>query len=160
MNENERKQAQNIYNTICDMLDAREFNYTKHDDDLAISLTMRGEDIPMDIVIMVLEDKQIVRFISPMPFTVPEDKRAEMAVAVCVANCGLYSGSFDYNFPSGEIRFRITTSYKESILGKELFDYMLMVCAFMSDTYNDRFMMLSKGMISLDRFIEMEDENN
>ena len=25
------------------------------------------------------------------------------AVAVCVANCGLYSGSFDYNFSAREI---------------------------------------------------------
>jgi len=154
--EREAKLAQAVYNDICGMLDEKGIKYTRHDDDLVISCTVRGEDIPMDIIIFVHEKQQIVRILSPMPFTVPEDKRMDMAVAVNVANYGIMDGSFDYDISDGDVRFRLTSSYRESILSKELFDYMFMVSAFTIDEYNDRFLMLAKGMMSLEKFIEMD----
>lgn len=154
--EKETKLAQAVYNDICGMLDEKGIKYTRHDDDLVISCTVRGEDIPMDIIIFVHEKQQIVRILSPMPFTVPEDKRMDMAVAVNVANYGIMDGSFDYDISDGDVRFRLTSSYRESILSKELFDYMFMVSAFTIDEYNDRFLMLAKGMMSLEKFIEMD----
>ena len=154
--EKETKLAQAVYNDICGMLDEKGIKYTRHDDDLVISCTVRGEDIPMDIIIFVHEKQQIVRILSPMPFTVPEDKRMDMAVAVNVANYGIMDGSFDYDISDGDVRFSLTSSYRESILSKELFDYMFMVSAFTIDEYNDRFLMLAKGMMSLEKFIEMD----
>lgn len=123
--ERETKLAQNVYQTICEMLDEKGIKYTKHEDDLVVSCTVRGEDIPMDIVIFVHEKQQIVRLLSPMPFDIPEDKRIDMAIAVNIANYGIIDGSFDYDLSDGDLRFRMTTSYRESILGKELFEYIL-----------------------------------
>ena len=51
--ERETKLAQNVYQTICEMLDEKGIKYTKHEDDLVVSCTVRGEDIPMGIVIFV-----------------------------------------------------------------------------------------------------------
>ena len=156
-NENDRKLAESVYEKICEVMDEDELTYNRHDDKLVITLSVRGDDIPMDLVIFVHEDRKLVRLVSPMPFKVPEDKRAEMAIAVNVANYGMYDGSFDYDFSDGDIRFRFTTSYyRDSTLGKEVFQYMLALSVAMVDKYNDRFMMLSKGMISLDRFIQLE----
>jgi hypothetical protein len=50
----------------------------------------------------------------------------------------------------------MTTSYIESLLGEAVFKYMLACAAQTIDAYNDRFFMLSKGMLSVEQFIEME----
>jgi hypothetical protein len=67
-------------------------------------------------------------------------------------------GCFDYDLSDGQILFRLTSSYRDSLLSEALFEYMVMVSASTIDKYNDRFFMLAKGMISLEQFIEMDGE--
>ena len=101
---------------------------------------------------------EIVSFISWMPFKVDESKRADMALAICVANYGLVDGSFDYDLSDGSIFFRLTSSYKEITLSEALLEYMIMVSAALVDKYNDKFFMISKGMLTIQQFIETEQE--
>ena len=54
------------------------------------------------------------------------------------------------------ILFRLTSSYRESILSEDLFEYMIMIAASTVDVYNDKFFMISKGMLSIQQFIESE----
>ncbi len=157
MNEEKNmKAALNVYETICQMFDDLDFKYERHDEDLVISCTVKGEDFPMDILFFVNADREIVQLISPLPFRISEEKRMDAAVAVAVANYGLINGSFDYDLSDGEIRFRATQSFLDSILGKDVFHYMLGASTSTIDKYNDRFFMLNKGMITVDQFIEME----
>ena len=151
-----KKSGENVYATICKMFDNLGYHYERHDDDLVVSCTVKGEDIPMDILFIVRSERQLVQLLSPMPFTVPEDKRMEMAIAVTVASNNLVDGSFDFDLSNGRIVFRQTSSYMESILGEELFTYMLMVSANTIDDYNDKFLMLAKGMMTLEQFIEKQ----
>mgnify|MGYP004498038665 CR=1 FL=1 len=151
-----KKSGEIVYATICKMFDNLGYHYERHDDDLVVSCTVKGEDIPMDILFIVRSERQLVQLLSPMPFTVPEDKRMEMAIAVTAASNNLVDGSFDFDLSNGRIVFRQTSSYMESILGEELFTYMLMVSARTIDDYNDKFLMLAKGMMTLDQFIEKQ----
>lgn len=160
MEEKNMKAAMNVYESICAMFDDMDFKYTKHEEDLVITCTVRGDDFPMENIIVVHADRQIVQFISPMPFHTAEDKRVDMALAVAVANYGLVNGSFDYDLSDGEIRFRITQSYMDSLLDKEVFRYMLLASSSTIDKYNDRFFMLNKGLMTLEQFIEIESQNN
>lgn len=152
--EDERKQklAQNVYSNICSMFEDMNFNHERDDEKLVIRSTVHGDDIPMDIVIIVNPDAQTVSFFSPMPFKVPDDKISEMAIAIAVANNGLRNGSFDFDISDGKIIFRMTACYIDSILGKELYRMMLIISSNTIDRYNDKFLMLSKGMISLEQF--------
>lgn len=156
MKEELKKIGQNVYETICAMFDNKGYHYERHDDDHVISCTVGGEDIPMDILFVVRDERQLVQLISPMPFRVSEDKRIDIALATTVINDRLVDGSFDFDMAEGRITFRLTTSYIESILGKELFEYMLMVSASTIDEYNDKFLMISKGMISFEQFLDSE----
>ena len=81
-------------------------------------------------------------------------------MAVCVANYGLINGSFDYDLSDGEIRFRLVSSYRESILSEALFNYMIVVSAGTVDDYNDKFLMVSNGMMSAEDFIKWENERH
>lgn len=156
MEEREMKQAQSVYETICHSLEARGWNFTREEENLVIRCGARGEDLPMDIVIIVNPKAQVVSLFSPMPYRVKEDKRVEAALAVCVANNGLINGSFDYDLSNGAIHFRIVTSFRESILSEELFNYMVLIAANTVDVYNDKFLMISNGMMSFDQFLEWD----
>ena len=140
------------------MLDTRDWKYEKHEDELLIKSGIKGEDLPIDFIVVVNPKNEVVQFISSLPFNIPEDKRIDAAVAVCVANYGLVDGSFDYDISDGEIRYRLTSSYRESIISEDLLEYMIMVSASTVDQYNDRFFMVSKGMMSIQQFIEKDGE--
>ena len=158
MAEQDMRKAVEVYETLCSMLDNINWKYDKIEEKLMIKSGVKGEDLPIDFIVVVKPRNQVVQFISSMPFNMPEDKRVEGALAVCTANYGLVDGSFDYDLSDGQIVFRLTSSYRDSLLSEALFEYMVMVSASTIDKYNDRFFMLAKGMISLEQFIEMDGE--
>lgn len=154
--EKKLKLAQNVYLSICSMFEDMNFNCKRDDENLVIRSTVHGDDIPMDIIIVVSADTQTITFLSPMPFTIPEDKIPEAAMAAAYANNKLRNGSFDLDIFEGKISFRMTAYYMDSILGKEMFRLMLLISSNTIDRYNDKFLMLGKGMISLEQFIESD----
>ena len=156
MAEYDMKKAVEVYDTLCSMLDNIGWKYDKVEEKLMVKSGVKGDDLPIDFLVVVKPRNQVVQFISSMPFNMPEDKRVEGALAICTANYGLVDGSFDYDLSDGQILFRLTSSYRESLLSEALFEYMIMVSASTIDKYNDRFFMLAKGMITLEQFMEME----
>ena len=152
------KKAVEVYDTLCSMLDNIGWKYDKVEEKLMVKSGVKGDDLPIDFLVVVKPRNQVVQFISSMPFNMPEDKRVEGALAICTANYGLVDGSFDYDLSDGQIVFRLTSSYRDSLLSEALFEYMIMVSASTIDKYNDRFFMLAKGMITLEQFIEMDGE--
>lgn len=138
------------------MYDEKGYHYERHDDDLVVTCTVSGDDLPMQILFTVRDDRQIVQLMSPMPFVVPDEKRFDMALATTIVNDRLVDGSFDFDLGDGKCAFRLTASYIGSILGKELFEYMLMVSAATIDEYNDKFFMIAKNMMTLEQFLESD----
>ncbi|MBP8594675.1 MAG: hypothetical protein KBI35_09710 [Ruminococcus sp.] len=150
---NDNSQALNIFSSICSLCDEIGLTYERSEDELLITMSITGEDLPMKMGIFVRPDRELVKLISPMPFTVTEDRRVDLAVAVAYANYGLADGCFDYDIADGTISYRITAPYAGSILGKEVFRYMIYIASKAVDYYNDKFLMLSKSMITLEQFI-------
>lgn len=150
---NGRALAETVYADLCASLDRREWHYKRFDDDLVISFGVTGEDIPMEFVLMVDAERQLLRVFSQLPFTVPEDKRMELAIATCVATNGLADGSFDYDITNGKISFRLTASFRESKIGDGLFQYLIGCSSFTVDKYNDKFFAVCKGYMSVNDFI-------
>ena len=150
---NEMALAKTVYADLCAALERREWHYQKHEEDLAVAFGVTGEDIPMEFVLVVDAGRQLLRVFSKLPFTVPEDKRMELAIATCVASNGIVDGSFDYDIAEGTIVFRLTASFRESKIGDGLFDYLIGCSSVAVDAFNDKFLLLCKGLISIDDFI-------
>ena len=148
--------AKQVFDTMVRMLDTRDWHYEKHEEDLLIKSGVKGDDLPIEFIVVVKPKQQVVQFLSRLPFNMPEDKRIDGALAVCVANYGLVDGCFDYDLADGEITFRLNSSYRESTLGEDLFEYMIMCAAGTVDNYNDKFFMVAKGMMTIQQFIEQE----
>lgn len=148
------KQARAAFKTLCDMLDSNDWHYDKDEDELVIRCSARGDDLSMDLKIEVDADRMLVVLLSPMPFTVNEERRVALAVATSVVNYKLADGSFDYDITSGRIIFRLTSCYRDSLVGKDMFEYMLYVSCQTIDEYNDKFLTIAKNDMSNDDIIK------
>ena len=151
------EKAKEVYRTLIRTLDGVDWKYEKNDEKLLIRSGVKSDDFPVEFIVLVKPKNEVVQFLSKLPFNFPEDKRVEGAIAVCAANYGLVDGSFDYDIRDGEIVFRLTSSYRQSLLGEELFKYMIVVASSTVDKYNDKFFMISKGMMTAVQFLEQED---
>lgn len=157
------KNAKEVFDTLVKALNDLDWKFRKNEDDLVIISGAKGDDIPIEFIVKVNPKNEVVQFLSKLPFNMPEDKRVDGAIAVCAANWTILDGSFDYDIREGEIIFRMTSSYRGSIFSenvifitKDLFEYMIMVAASTIDKYNDKFLMIAKGRMTVQQFIEQE----
>jgi len=148
--------AKKVYKAMIAGLNKKEWNFDEDEEKLTIYSSCTGEDIPMKFIVRIDAEREVIKFLSPMPFSMAEDKRVDGAIAVCVANYGLVNGSFDYDVTDGSILFRLTTSYAACEIGEDFFMDMISTALWTADKYNDKFLMLSKGVITLQQFMESD----
>ncbi len=153
MAEEKSARAQKVYKTLCATLESHDWKYKRDDYDLSIECGAQGDDLPMDISVKVETDRQLIMLLSHLPFVIPEEKRLDAAIAISIINNMLIDGSFDYDIVHGHILFRMTSSFIESEISSDLFTYMLMGSCYIIDEYNDKLLMLGKGMITIEKFI-------
>lgn len=153
IDEKQMEHAKQVYKTLCDAIVSREWKFDKDEEKLLVYFGVNGDDIPMQFVLVVDAERQLVRLMSPMPYKMSEEKRMEGAIATCAASYGMADGSFDYDLSSGEIVFRMTASFRESLIGEGLFQYMISCACAMVDKYNDQFLAIDKGIMSITDFI-------
>lgn len=151
-------QAREVYNLIINTLNAKGWSFERDDEKMVIRTGVAGEDLPINFVIIVNERNEVMQFLSSLPIHMPEDMRVDGAIAVAVANYGMVDGSFDYDINDGEIRFRLTTAFRDGTLGTDNVEYLIGVGAAMVEKYNDRFFLLAKKMMTIEQFIEKENE--
>ena len=154
MSENNDKRARQAFDTLCTTYEQLDWKYEKNEDELTVECNVSGEDLPIRIIVIIDAKRQLIRMLSPLPFTIDESHRNEAALVTCYTNYMLADGSFDYDYFEGHIFFRMTSSFKESLIGTELFRYMIACACTTIDEYNDKFLAVSKGLLSVDDFIK------
>ena len=147
------EQAQAAFATLCQALDKHEWHYKKNEEELTIESGAQGDDLPMEITVKIDPNRDLVLLISHIPFVIQDDKRLDVAIAVSAVNNALVDGCFDYDISSGHMFFRMTNSFLESKLSEDVFMYMLLCSCQTIDEYNDKFLMLAKGMVSIQQFL-------
>lgn len=150
-------EAKKAYDSIVSFLDSMNWKYDKNDDDMTVMTGVSSNDIPIKLFYRVHEKNQLIQIYSHMPFSVPEDKRIEMGIAINVANYNFIDGSFDYNIKNGNILFRMTQSYIGMPLSNDVHDYMLHILTTTVDEYNDKFMKIADGSMTIEEFIQSDE---
>lgn len=153
VDEKKMELAKQVYQTLCEAIERREWNFGKDEEKLLVHFGVNGDDIPMQFVLIVDAERQLIRVMSPLPFKMSEAKRMEGAIATCAASFGMADGNFDYDLSDGTIVFRMTASFRESLIGEGLFQYLISCSCAMVDKYNDQFLALDKGIMSITDFI-------
>ncbi len=145
--------AKKVYDTVCRALDNRDWTYEKEEEKLTVCFGVNGDDLPMDLIIAVDTDRQLLRLLSPLPFKFSEDKRVEGAIATCAASYVLADGSFDYDLSDGSIIFRMTAAFQQSEIGEMLIQYLISSSCAIIDQYNDKFLAIDKGVLKIAAFL-------
>ncbi len=145
--------AKDLYERMCSFLEKKGWKFTREDEKLLIHFSTAGEDLPMFFVLRIDPERELIRLTSPLPFQFSEDKRIDGAIATCFASYGLADGSFDYDIMDGSVSFRMTASFRNSRVGEELINYMIICSGFTVDKYNDQFLAINKGFLSISDFI-------
>ena len=151
IDEKKMELAKQVYQTLCRAIEKREWKYDKNEEELIVNFGVNGDDVPMQFIILVDAERQLM---SPLPFKMSESNRMEGAIAVCAASFALADGSFDYDLSDGTVLFRMTASFRESLIGEGLFQYLISCSCATIDKYNDQFLALDKGIVSITDFIE------
>ncbi len=151
--DNLKQDAVQAYKTLCAMLDSINWKYTKDDQELYIQATAKGDDLAIPLKISIDKDRQLVKLFSEL-FDVEEDKKVEIAQAICAVNYRLVNGCFDFGMKEGDISFRLCAPYHESVISEEYMKYILMCSCGTIDDYNDKLLALSKGHFTLEQFLQ------
>lgn len=150
---NEKKQAELAFKAMRKMLDGDNWQYTADEENKKIVLGVRGGDLPINIRIKVDEERSLLRIYSYVN-SVPESKRLEAAVAICAINYRLVSGCFDYDFRDGEVSYRQTISYEDSVLSESMCRYLLLCACQTVDEYNDKLASYIAGGMTIEELID------
>lgn len=149
-----RTAALHAYTAIRNALDTRKWKYGTDDEKKLVHFGVNGDDLPMQFIIFVDEDRQLVRLLSKLPFKMAEDKLIDGAIATCHATYGLVDGSFDYDLSDGQIVFRMTTPFHGEKISEDVIQYMISCAGTIVDEYNDKFLALNKGFLKIEDFLK------
>lgn len=111
---------------------------------------MQGDDLLVAVNAVVNEREMIVLALSPLPFTVPTERRDVIAATVSEINAYLLDGHFDFDYHTGNINFRIFLSFANSIIDKQAFEYLIATIFDAVDEYNDKLLFISKSETGID----------
>ncbi|MBQ2746578.1 MAG: hypothetical protein IJF35_02560 [Clostridia bacterium] len=140
---------------FCAVLEEKKLKFTQKGD-FIVEFNAVSKDIPIRIGMGVQLDKEVLYMCSGIPIRIPEEKRVEMAVAVSSVNQTLSIGRFNYDIFRGQLFFEINNSYAGSTLGKELYKYLIDTSVETIDEYNDLFLKLARGLITLEEFLKRQ----
>lgn len=152
------RQARNVFRTVCQTLDDRNWTYEKDEENLVVKCKVNGDDIPIFIKIIINVDLEIVSLYSHLPIEIPSKEIVPVAVAISAANLNMVNGNFDLNISNGNLLYRMASSFKESLLSKDMFEYMIDIACMTVDHYNDKIKMVVDHTMSLDDFINFTKE--
>lgn len=156
----EMKQAEAVFATLCEMLDKEEWTYDKDEENLKIDTGVKGDDLGIPLKFHVLPGRAAISLYSPVPIDIPEERRVMLGIAVSLVNDTTVHGNFDYDMSDGNLGFRFTLNYRDSILGIEALRYMLFVSCGTIDEYNDKFEKIASTDMDLDEVIALIKEDN
>ena len=141
-----------LFNTLCQTLDNMKWRYDKDEKDLVVRTSAVGKDLSMKLNMHVDSERQVMYLKSPMPFAVQENVRDTVAKAAIIANYTMLNGSFEFDFDTGYLAFKMVIPYMESLISEKVCHYMVILSCNMTDKFNDKFQALSEGRLTLAEF--------
>ncbi len=154
MNSNAKVKAKIIYDSFCARILENNWKNSKEDDKLRVSFSVMGKDAPMNFRIRVDEKNQLIKFGSFVSINIPDNKKEDIAFALCAVNNRIIDGNFDFDVETKTVFFRITNSFKGIEISGEALDYLMEYSLFIVDKYDTLLRAVADGIMTLDEFLE------
>ena len=151
------KTAKKIYKSLIRMMDANDWKYHKDEEKLHIASGVNLNNNHYKFVIGVWPKEQLVHILVAMPFEmpseIPDERKRELAYAICKINSILDYGFFTYRIEENDISFRTTTCYCKSNIATKVYGYMLALSVQTAGQFTGLLSKLVNGEITLEQFI-------
>ncbi len=149
------KRGKEVFETICEVMDDNGWRYQKKEEELSVAIGFDTEDFDIKLHFFVELRTQKITLLSMLPFAVRNEAVDDCALAACEVNYRLKDGDFLYDFANNAIFFKLTTSFKGSLLSKSLLSNFLDLAYAILDVYNDKFASLNNGEMTLKDFVDL-----
>ncbi len=147
------KKAAEVRATLVKAMDELQMKYSE-DGENTFKFSFGGDDLPMYFSMTIDASRQLIVLISPQQYEIPRDKIVDAAMAISQINYSLNDGNFDFDITDGSIAFRMTSSFRESLISKELLQYMIAISVNTVDEYNDKLEAIGSGKLDAQAFID------
>lgn len=146
-----------VYEILTETLKKLNIEYVKKEDDLSVIASVKG-GMPIPLHAVVSEQSNVVGFSAYAPFSVPEERRTHIALAVAKANMKTLDGCFEYNATDGSLLFYSTAYFKGCEIKSGLIQYkILSVCTAMNK-YAAAFKSICDGDMTEPDAVKLVDE--
>lgn len=155
MDKQEKKSAQTEFKSVCSVLDSRYWQYEKNEDALEVNFTADGKTMPLSVRVKVNPEHMTVTvFVYMLPVELPEGKDAQLAIAAALLNEEVVHGSFDVDFSARRMFFRVSTSYRNSVIDEEAYFYLIAVAFSTVDNVAATIKALCDGKVNVEQMLE------
>ena len=153
-----------VYNDIIESLNELKItNYVNDEEEHEIVFFLDNNDIPVKIKIGLEIKHELIIIISNLPFKMPVnslDKVIDSTIATNQINLALNCGHFNLDVSTGLCCFTLATSYKNSIISKNLIKYLINYVYDVIDEYNDKLYKFATGKCTIQGFLMNINKNN
>ena len=150
--EIKRIKADGAYKALCLALDNLNYTYDRTDN-MGVIFGLRCDRCSLKFFVFIDEPRQLVRFLTPLPFDINKEKFIDAALGIQYINHNLTAGNFDLNIDDGSIYFRVANSFRgDTCFTSGFFEKMIMLVASTVDYYVLNIAALNNGSITLEEF--------
>ncbi len=156
--EKERKQADEVYQNLINIFERMEYPYdvieSGNDIEKVLHIRSAGEDLPMEFFIVIDAYFQQFKVKSPQPVRFSKEQIPDAAELICAINDVIRFGYFALDVEDGSVMFNYFHLFMDSLVSPDLWGFLVKTSAQIVDEYNDKFLMLAKGMIDKDSLMK------
>ena len=124
-----------ILDKIRQFFDVDDWNYSQLEGETILRLGFSGDNGNWTIFAQAKEDAEQLIVYSLFPNNTPEDKRAEVAKFLHMANYGLIVGNFEFDYSDGEARFKSSVMAPAQDITNEMIRHLVYANVLTVDRY-------------------------
>lgn len=146
--------ANSIYQAMIRSFDEKEWKYDPKDDQMMLVSRWKSGDIDnLTCYLRVNEKMELLKVTINLPFSVPDARRDDVAIAITHLNFAFADGCFCMDFDDGQLVYRSATRYDDNILTSENITSLCSLSINTAGQYAAQLMMLALGGQTLEQFV-------
>lgn len=127
--------SESIFSSVVNFFIEDDWQFAKLETEPSLRLAFQGKNGKWDCYAKAREQQQQFVFYSVSPVNVPENKRLPITEFITRANYGMIMGNFEFDFTTGEIRYKTSIDVEGDNLSFALIKQMVYANVMMMDEY-------------------------
>ncbi|WP_235006892.1 YbjN domain-containing protein [Calothrix rhizosoleniae] len=140
---------ENVFKAVVNFFIEDDWQFAKLETQPTLRLAFQGKNGKWDCYAKAREQQQQFVFYSVSPINAPENKRLPITEFITRANYGMIMGNFEFDFTTGEIRYKTSIDVEGDNLSFALIKQMVYANVMMMDEYLPGIMAVIEGEVEV-----------